>query len=485
MVQFAPGSVVPAFLSLLTSMVFTRVFTATEYGAFGLALAITMMAKQALSSWLTLSIAKFLPPEAEPAGQKRVKGAVALSLIILVLVEIPLGVLAIFVAPAVMDASVRELLVPVVVLVVVLSAFEVVSTVFAAERRANEFVAFQVIVSIATFGLRLVLVYAAFRGNVAMMFWSMVIANGVLLPSMWSRAGLPSLGNALRRIRTPETVRLSRSFLAFGLPMTLWLFASMLMDVADRFIINLLEGPAAVGIYDANYRLIVGVVALMIVPISMTLHPYLMSVSGAGSKEHVSRVLGAIVDNMLIMGTLAVGVTYVFSEDLGLLLGPAFREGSVIMPIVLAGVFAFNIGYFAHKPFEITGRTRPMVLFAYLGAGVNIALNFALIPVLGYIGAAWATFLSYCLYCVCTGLLGRSIYPWRLDVRRTFPVLGLIGLGVTGIVAIRNFIGDDAALVGFLFAVGASGALGVWVLLLIRRGVADVQRQELPTEGTS
>lgn len=479
-VTYAPGSLVPAALTLATSVIFTRVFDPAAFGVYSLFLAVAGPVKLLLTTWLNQSIGKYLPPETTLAGVRRVKDAVAVSVAVVFLVESVLGAAAIALGRALFGPDQQGLLAATVVFVVVTSAFDVVGVLFPVEHRAREYVVYKLTDSVLTFGLRLLLVSALIGMDITLMFWSVVISNGVLVPVMWWRAGLGSPRRLLELLRSRAPRPQVRAFAVFGLPMTIWFFSSILLDVGDRYVINGVLGPGAVGIYDANYRLITGTATLMVVPVTITMHPYLMSISGSGDRRRISEVIGAIIENLLIVGLLAVGLTAVFHQDIAdLLLGPEFREGSVVMPVVLAGVLFFNIGTFAHKPFEIAGRTVPMVTFGVLAAVVNLVLNLVLVPRVGYVGAAYATFLSYLLYTVCVGLLGRRIYPWRLDGRR---VLQWSAFVVAGLAVLQAFRALEPAGTPYAVDLAASllfaGALGAWCLVgLVRRtGVAGVVR---------
>lgn len=477
-ITYTPGSLIPAAITLATSMLFTRLFTAGDYGAFSLALVVATMLKTGLSNWLSLSATRFLPLQPAPEQQRHVKSALVLSTVAMLFAELLVGLVVVIAGPFLVDVQETGLVLPAMLYVLVTSTFEVLSAVFAAEHRAGEFVTYQLILSAVTFILRIILVSTVLEGEISLMFWSLVLTTGALVPVLWMRAGLagPTPAALRKACASPEIVRLSLAFVKFGLPMTMWLVASVLMDVGDRFVINALLGPSSVGIYDANYRLVTGLVSLMIVPISITLYPYLMSISGSGVSQHIGLVIGVIVENLLILGTLAVGITFVFEQDLSLLLGPSFREGSVIMPIALAGVFAFHIGSFAHKPFEIVGRTGPMVGFAFAAAALNIVLNFTLIPIVGIIGAAYATLAAYVSYTASIGALGRRIYRWRIAGRATARIMVTVAVALVLIFGMRVVVTHYTPFGGFLAALGLSSVLGLWVLGRIRRSVMAVPR---------
>lgn len=471
---YMPGSVVPAILALVTSMIFTRIFTPAEFGMFSLAgVVVAVPLKTISTTWLVQSVGKFLPPARSEGEKKRTLDGVVLAIGAIVVAQCVLGAVAILLGSLFLSEEWHAFLVPVFFFVVAISLFEILSGVLAASARATDYTTFKLVDSILTLGLRLLFVSSLFSMNVTLMLVSVAISNGVLIPLMWKRAGLSAPTRALQIARSGEARTTVTSFVGFGFPMTLWLFSSILLDVGDRWVLQVLLGSGAVGIYDANYRLIGGVAALLVVPVTITVHPYVMGLSGSVDKVRVGRVIGTVIDNLLIVALLAVGLTFLFSADLAIvLLGPEFREGSVIMPVVLAGVFASNIGTFAHKPFEIAGRTRPMVLTGYLAAGANLILCLALVPIVGYIGAAYATLLAYVMYTVVVGVRGRRLIPWHVNWRRALGQGVIIVSGVTIIWMVRQVLTLSYIAEVSIAAAGAC-VLSAAVLLGVARRAGD------------
>lgn len=482
MAIYLPASVLPAVVTLATAMIFTRVFDTDQYGVYGLALVVANLVKTVATVWLLQSIGKFLPPELEEQGLDVVKRAIYLSTALILGVEILLGSAMLLVAWLLYGADTANLTASVVMFVIVSSVFDVLIMIFPAEQRAREYTTYQLTSSAAVLAVRLLLVWLAFSLGVTLMFWSVVAVYLVLLPVMWVRAGLLPPRRLLGAVAGPETRRRVRDFFGFGLPMTLWLFATLLLDVGDRFVIEFFDGVGDVGIYDANYRLIVGGVALLVVPVAITLHPYLMRISGYGVPEQIGQVIGIMIDNLIIIGVLACGVVLLFHNELALLLGPEFRVGSIVMPIALGGVFAFNIAGFAQKPFEISGRTKPMVILIYIAAAVNMVCNFVLVPVMGYVGAAIATLVAYLFYTVAIAIRGRRMYPWRIS-REIYPTLLVILLVTCAAAAIRVTFPASSAVAGLAISVLLVLGLSGWVLLKVKRGVSAVPRYDVIPAG--
>jgi len=470
-ITYLPGSIVPAALTLVTSMVFTRIFDPAAYGTYSLVLVVANPVRLVFTTWLTQSSAKFLPPESSPDGRARLRAAVLVSTCGVVAVESVLGVVALAMAWITVPAGDRDLLLPALIFVLVSSMYEVLGFVFAVESRAREFTSYRLVDSVVTLALRLLLASAIVRMDIQLMFWSVVVSNGVLVPVMWWRGSIPGPAQLSRALRSAAVRRSVAAFLGFGLPMTVWFGASVLLDVGDRYVLGYLLGADAVGVYDASYRLIAGIAALLVVPVTITLHPHLMRIAGAGDTARTGALIGLTVENLLVVGALCVGVTVLLRADLAdILLGPGFQEGSVVMAPVLAGVFLFNVGTFAHKPFEILGRTRPMVLFGVAAAVANVAFCFALIPPFGYVGAAWATLFAYLLYTVGTGLLGRRLIPWYLDIGRLARYGGGVAGGVLAISLLREALAGVPHVWGLIATVLSTCLLGAVVLLGLHRG---------------
>jgi O-antigen/teichoic acid export membrane protein len=471
MAVYAPSSLVPSALSLATSIIFTRIFSPVDFGKYSLFLVYAAPIELLFTVWLIMGTGKFLSPEKTPEGRQRLKQAIFLATALIFLSEIVLATGGFFAGNFLLSPEWRPFLLPTFLYVIACSLFDVMTMVFPAEARAKQYTSFILIDSVATFALRLLLVSAIFSMNIRLMFWSVVLSHCFVLPFIWRRAGFPAPHRLFSVLRSSEIRGAAFAFLTFGLPMTVWFSSSVVLDVGDRYVLNFLMGPAVVGIYDTNYRLIAALAPLMAVPITVTLHPHLMAIGASGDTARIKQVIGEVIENLLLVGVLTVGLTFLFHRDVArILLGAEFRPGSVVMPAVVAGVILFNVGTFAHKPFEIVGRTRVMMVFAVIAAAANVGFCFALIPIMGYVGAAYATLLSYALYTVCVGYLGRRIFRWRVNLRRLITQGGIIVACVAAIDALRHATSGMGYGWSLAVAVVASCALAsVSLLALLRR----------------
>jgi O-antigen/teichoic acid export membrane protein len=84
---------------------------------------------------------------------------------------------------------------------------------------------------------------------------------------------------------------------------------------------------------------------------------------------------------------------------------------NAILPLVI-GIALSQFAWLPAISFNLKKRTRLLMWPVLIAAVFNIALNFALVPFYGYMGAAWATLLSYIVYVAVAVVLARRLMEW-------------------------------------------------------------------------
>jgi O-antigen/teichoic acid export membrane protein len=292
------------------------------------------------------------------------------------------------------------------------------------ERRAKRF-------AMTKFGIIAVNVLA----NIVLVIWLQMGVRGIFLAGLFSAfAGVivlvPDFARYLLRGRVGFDATLLRELWRFGLPTVPAAFSAIMLQVVDRPILKLFVDSAAVGVYQANYRL--GIPMMMMVTVfEYAWKPfYLRETSSLGKKTIPERrATHTLLARVLTYFTVVCGGLFLVAGLLmefvvripfvgGRFVNPAYWSGLGIIPIVL-GAYYFN-GMFANFAASAYIRKRTQYLPRITGAAalVNIALNFALIPYYGIWGAAWATLGAYMVSAVGMYWLTRRIYPLRYEWKR-------------------------------------------------------------------
>ncbi len=212
---------------------------------------------------------------------------------------------------------------------------------------------------------------------------------------------------------------LLRTMLAFGAPLMIAGLAGMVNETADRIILKYLlpEGiaDAQIGIYGACYKLAV-LITLFIQAFRMGAEPFFFS----HAKEKNSRETFAHIMNIFVAVCMTAFLVVMLFLDLfkWFIPNPAYHEGLRVVPILMLANVFLGIYYNQSVWYKLTDRTRTGGTIAIIGAAITIAFNFALIPVLGYMGSAWATLACYAGMAVISYAWGQKHYPIPYNVTR-------------------------------------------------------------------
>ena len=272
------------------------------------------------------------------------------------------------------------------------------------------------------------------------------------------------------RFRWPDLAFL-RPLLAYALPLMLMGLAGMVNETLDRILLPMwlpkgfypgLTALAAVGVYGACYKLSI-FMSLVVQAFRYAAEPFFFSQSA----EKNSPATFALV---LKWFTLCCALIFV-SVSLNLnwigplvLKRPVYLEGLSVVPILLLANLFFGIYVNLSVWFKLTDKTYFGTYIGAAGAVLTIALNFLLIPVLGYLGSAWATLACYFMMAALCWWLGERHFPVPYPVGRLLLWL----LAAVALVVLGQMVGRGLPR-------GAGYALGLVLPLLFGAMVYGVE----------
>jgi len=217
-----------------------------------------------------------------------------------------------------------------------------------------------------------------------------------------------------------------KALMKFGLPYIPAGLAAMAVQVIDRPILRALTDDATVGIYQANYRL--GIFMMLIVSMyDYAWRPFYFSVAKEpNAKEIFARVLTYL---LVFMSVIFLILTFFIGDIAKIslfgrhLIGPAYWSGLDIVPVVLAGYVFLGIHTNLSAGIYIQKKTQYAAPVTFVGAAVNVVANYLLIPSMGMMGAAWATFFAYLFMAATMYVVVRRVYPVPYEIKRLVKIL--------------------------------------------------------------
>lgn len=215
---------------------------------------------------------------------------------------------------------------------------------------------------------------------------------------------------------------LYKALLAFGLPYIPSGLSVMIIQVINRPILEKMMDYSAVGVFQANYRL--GIFMMLVVSMfEYAWRPFFLSnAKEPNAKEIFARVLTYFsVFTCFVLLTVSFFINEIVQIPLpgrGYLIGKDYWGALNIVPIILLS-YLFNglymnfiVGVYIEK------KTKYLPFITGLGAAANIVFNLLLIPLMGLMGAAIATLISYVVMAGGMFYFNQKIYPIKYEYNR-------------------------------------------------------------------
>lgn len=246
----------------------------------------------------------------------------------------------------------------------------------------------------------------------------------------------------------------------FSIPYLPAALASMVVQTLNIIILRYLVDVKTVGIYNANYKL--GIFMMLIVSMfEYAWRPFFLN----NAKDPNAKALFAKILTLFTGGASVVLIMLTFTiQDIikiplpfkGYIIGPGYWSGVVIVPIVLFAYMFLGIYTNLIAGVYIEKKTKYLPLITGLGAVLNIASAFLLIPIWGITGGAVSTLISYIAMAVYMYIVSQKFYPVRYE---TGKVAMILLIDITALAVFFYTFGGLDTIYRIIFAVILSGGI--------------------------
>lgn len=289
------------------------------------------------------------------------------------------------------------------------------------EEKAKRYVVITLISSLLSIGLSIWLVLVQGLGAKGVILAS-TLAQGIMLGVNWLVVG--------RQLPFHIDATLFRPLVGIGFPSIFGLFAFLLIDYADRQMIERLVSLDALGVYSVGYSFGM-VMSIAMGAFSTAWTPFFMSYL---NKPEEARLVFSRVLTYYLMGFGALIVLFFFAAKPIVLLmtAPAFHEAHLVVGLVAAGIMLKGCYLIVLPGIYFAEKLHKQSAVEWIAAILNIGLNLWLIPHFGIVGAALATFISYLSLPIFAWLVARHYlavdYEWKRLATISMTILLTCGL---------------------------------------------------------
>ena len=216
-----------------------------------------------------------------------------------------------------------------------------------------------------------------------------------------------------------------REMIIYSLPLIPATIMWSITNVSDRFFVTHYLGEAQNGIYSVAYKL------PTIISVISAIFTQAWQLSAIGERESDDReqfYSNIFKSYQTIVFLAAGGILLLIKPLMHLLVSDSFFEAWQYTPLlVVSVVFSCFSSYFAS--FYMASKKNIMAMVTiFLGARLNVVLNYYLIPIYGLNGAAGATAASYIFIFVIRAIDTRRLFCIDLGLRKLLLNSLLLGL---------------------------------------------------------
>ncbi len=245
--------------------------------------------------------------------------------------------------------------------------------------------------------------------------------------------------------------------MVFGIPIVFHLLSAYVLKSFDQVIINQLIGNRETGLYSFAYR--IGMIQNIITMGALKAwQPIFYDKMNNRKYPDIER----LARKYSILVYLLALVLVLFSREIVMLMAdPEYYASLEVVPVVVIS-FVFLFLYTMYVNYcHYYKKTYLIAIITVVAGGINIGLNYLLIPRFGYLAAAWTTLISYFFLFVFHFLnVKYLIKPERItSLKVLLPNLGKIILLILIYYYVRTFIDSMWIMVVVKLVLVAAGVL--------------------------
>tara|TARA_Y100000310_G_scaffold317046_1_gene369483 strand:- start:1465 stop:2241 length:777 start_codon:yes stop_codon:yes gene_type:complete len=166
----------------------------------------------------------------------------------------------------------------------------------------------------------------------------------------------------------------------------------MIITWIDTLMLGFFRTTAEVGVYNAaipTAKLILILPTAMIGLFIPTISEYL------DNKTQLKRLFYITTKWLLIINLFFISMAIIFSQNiLNILFGSQYIAGYIALTILISGYFINGLVYTSRDILMLLKKSKIILIATLIGGTLNIMLNYYLIPIYGFNGAAVATAIS-------------------------------------------------------------------------------------------
>jgi len=245
--------------------------------------------------------------------------------------------------------------------------------------------------------------------------------------------------------------RMARQSLRYGLPLVPHMLSGFIITQTDRVFIGVYRSLAHVGLYSVGAAL-ARAVQLLATGANFAWTPFFYRTAKERGRE-AGKFLGQMATYYLLaIWSLALTVAIFSNEVVHVFATKRYENAALVVSPLLLSVCLSALYYRFVNSLFYAQRTELVTVATFTSAGVNLALNFFLVPAYGMLGAAWSSVAAHAVSCALVYVFGQRAYPLQFEWPRLirlaviFPLAYSVSLVLPGSLGFWQSVGLKCAI---------------------------------------
>ena len=192
-------------------------------------------------------------------------------------------------------------------------------------------------------------------------------------------------------------LQMLKNGLSFSLPIIPTLLSAWILNLSDRIFIERYFTLQDVGIYSLGYQ-----IALVATVIGGGIHtayfPFFFKLANSNDQENSKKTLYHTNTIYILIILLTVFFVSFFSKEIvTIMIAHEYLEAYKIIPLIAIGYLFAQTQGILNLYIQQEKKTKAFMYIMLGAAGINVILNFLLVPRYGAYGAAYATIMSFAI----------------------------------------------------------------------------------------
>src|SRR5262249_28937721 len=218
------------------------------------------------------------------------------------------------------------------------------------------------------------------------------------------------------RARLHIRMDIARNVLAFGVPLVLSVASNWVLQLSDRYLLEVFGSKSQTATYAVAYTLGSLIAVAVIGPFGLAWPTSMYQLAKRKDGPQVFRLVFRWLSILLLFAAFGLSVAATFV--LNWLFPVSYHASASIIPVIALSLVFYGLYPVLVIGISIKRKTWISSTFITIAAAVNFGLNIVLIPRFGAAGAAGTTLVAYITLAVLSYFANQRLYPVPFEIGR-------------------------------------------------------------------